>query len=168
MFLSILVPGPNNPKAKVDVFLQPLIDELNHLWAYGVQTYDTSKKQNFQMRAVLLWTINDFPAYSMLSGWRTMGQKTCPYYGEDSDAFYLPVSGKQSWFDNHRKFLPLDHPYHRSRYGFKKGETVTKYFRGVRSGDEILEELNQYGLKKVTEVDAERINGYIFKELWLV
>ena len=31
MFLSVIVPGPNNPKHKIDVFLQPLIAKLKHL-----------------------------------------------------------------------------------------------------------------------------------------
>ena len=31
MFLSVIVPGPNNPKNKIDVFLQPLIVELKQL-----------------------------------------------------------------------------------------------------------------------------------------
>ena len=53
------------------MFLQPLIAELKHLWEVGVETYDVSEKQNFQMGESLLWTISDFPAYSMLSGWST-------------------------------------------------------------------------------------------------
>ena len=40
MFLSIIVPGPKNPKGKLDVFLQPLIAELKTLWEVGVCTYD--------------------------------------------------------------------------------------------------------------------------------
>ena len=32
MFLSIIGPGPRNLKEKLDVFLQPLIAELKHLW----------------------------------------------------------------------------------------------------------------------------------------
>ncbi|XP_019197160.1 PREDICTED: uncharacterized protein LOC109191027 [Ipomoea nil] len=44
MFLTVLVPGPKNPKEKIDVFLQPLVMELNQLWEVGVQTYDISKK----------------------------------------------------------------------------------------------------------------------------
>ena len=51
MFLSIIVPGLRNPKEKLDVFLQPLIVELKHLWKVGEQTYDVSSKHNFQMRA---------------------------------------------------------------------------------------------------------------------
>lgn len=68
MFLTVIVPGPKSPKQKLDVFLQPLIAELRSLWLNGVYTYDVWLKQNFVMRVALLWTISDFPAYSMLSG----------------------------------------------------------------------------------------------------
>ena len=44
MFLSVIVPGPNNPKHKIDVYLHPLIAELKHLWKVGVETYDVSQK----------------------------------------------------------------------------------------------------------------------------
>ena len=44
MFLSVILPGPNNPKHKIDVFLQPLIAELKHLCEVGVETYDMSQK----------------------------------------------------------------------------------------------------------------------------
>jgi len=71
MFLTILVPGPNHPKRSLDVFLQPLIEELKVLWFNGVNAYDISTKQNSLLRAVLMWTINDFLAYAMLSGWTT-------------------------------------------------------------------------------------------------
>ena len=74
MFLSCIIPGPKNPKGKIDVYLQPLIDELKILWE-GVLTYDISKRRNFKMKAALLWTINDFPAYGMLSGWSTCWEK---------------------------------------------------------------------------------------------
>ena len=36
MFLFIIVPGPKNPKGRLDVFLQPLIAELKTLWEVGV------------------------------------------------------------------------------------------------------------------------------------
>ena len=96
MFLTILVPGPRNPKDKLDVYLQPLIHEFNLLWNYGVEAFDISWNQNFQLRATLMWTISDFPAYSMLSRWSTTGRWACPYYMEDSDSFRLNKSGKQS------------------------------------------------------------------------
>jgi len=68
MFLSTVIPGPSSPGRNIDVCLRPLIDELAQLWSSGALTYDISRKQNFLMRAALMWTINDFPAYGMLSG----------------------------------------------------------------------------------------------------
>lgn len=123
MFLSCIVPGPDNPKAGIDVFLQPLIDDLKRLWV-GEWTYDISRKQNFRMRAALMWTINDFPAYGMLSGWSTHGRFACPHCMEHTKAFTLDNGGKSSWFDSHRRFLPHNHPFRRSRNGFKKDERV--------------------------------------------
>ena len=68
MFLTVIVLGPKIPKQKLDVYLQSLIAELKSLWLHGVYKYDAWRKQNFVMRASILWTISDFPAYSMLSG----------------------------------------------------------------------------------------------------
>jgi len=89
MFLTIIIPGPHNPKFKIDVFLQPLKDELKMLWDIGVPTYDISLKQNFQIRVALMWSINDFPAYGILSGWMTACKLACPYCMENSKAFTL-------------------------------------------------------------------------------
>ena len=163
MFLSIIVLGPKNPKGKLDVFLQPLIAKLKTLWEVGVCTYDISRKQNFQMKAALMWTISDFPAYSMLSGWSTAGKLACPHCMEDSDAFTLSKGGKTSWFDNHRKFLPRHHQFRRNKNSFLKGKTVRKVAPHVRSGEEILEQIEQLGLKKVSETDAKSTNARIFK-----
>lgn len=68
MFVTVLVPRPRNPKETLDIFLQPLIIELNHLWKVDVRTYYISKKHNFQKHVDLMWTISDFPTYSILSG----------------------------------------------------------------------------------------------------
>ena len=65
--MSCVVPGPFNPMVDIDIYLQPLIDDMKKLWS-GVMTYDVSRKQNFMIRVVLMWTINNFPAYRMLSG----------------------------------------------------------------------------------------------------
>ncbi|XP_049353828.1 uncharacterized protein LOC125818345 [Solanum verrucosum] len=46
-FLSLLIPGPKAPGNDIDVYLEPLIDELRELWFYGVDTYDASRKENF-------------------------------------------------------------------------------------------------------------------------
>ena len=65
--MSLLIEGPTGPKHNIDVYLQPLIDELITLWGQGISTWDACMKQNFQMRANFMWMINDFPAYSIMS-----------------------------------------------------------------------------------------------------
>jgi hypothetical protein len=47
MFLSMMISGPKNLGKKLDVFLRPLIDELNNLWSVGVETYDVYRKEIF-------------------------------------------------------------------------------------------------------------------------
>ena len=81
--MSLLIPGPISLGKDIDVYLQPLVDELKELWGIGVETYDASKGENFQMRATLLWTINDFPAYDMMSGWPTKGYMACTTCNKD-------------------------------------------------------------------------------------
>jgi hypothetical protein len=79
MFLSTIIPGPSNLGRNIDVFLQPFIDKLIQLWSFGALTYDISRKQNFVMRVALMWTINDFLAYGMVSGWSTHRKLAFPY-----------------------------------------------------------------------------------------
>ncbi|XP_065857931.1 uncharacterized protein [Euphorbia lathyris] len=158
MFLTALVPGPNNPKHNIDVFFQPLIYELLNLWENGVDAYDVSLKQNFTLRAALMWTIGDFPAYSMLSGWSTAGKRACPYCMEKSDAFSLPNGRKTSWFDNHRKFLPMNHRYRRNKTKFRRNCIERRPLPPIKSGQQVLYEIEELGLLKVTEHDSEHVN----------
>jgi hypothetical protein len=50
------------------------------------------------MRVALMWTINDFSAYEMVSGWNTYGKPACPYWMEINKAFMLTNRGKASFF----------------------------------------------------------------------
>ena len=54
MFLTCVIPDPKNPKNKIYVYLQPLIDELNMLWDVGIETYDVSTGKTFQMKAAFM------------------------------------------------------------------------------------------------------------------
>ncbi|GKA10964.1 CACTA transposable element [Tanacetum coccineum] len=63
--LTLLIPGPKSPGKDIDVYLRPLIDDLKVLWAKpGVETIDVATGLKFNMRAMVLWTINDFLARS--------------------------------------------------------------------------------------------------------
>ncbi|XP_062100897.1 uncharacterized protein LOC133806824 [Humulus lupulus] len=48
-FLYMLIPGPKKPRNEIDVYLEPLIDELLELWN-GVYAYDASTKKIFNLR----------------------------------------------------------------------------------------------------------------------
>ncbi|XP_004513291.1 uncharacterized protein [Cicer arietinum] len=162
LFLTCLIPGPYNPKQNIDVYLQPLIDDLQRLWSNGILTYDISTKQNFIMKACLMWTINDFPAYGMLSGWGTQGKLACPHCMDDTKAFTLKYGGKNSWFDCHRRFLKANHSFKRS---FTKNRDEKDGQPYIYTGQEISEVVSNF--PKVTEIGwKKKLNGYGVGHNW--
>jgi len=98
MFLSTVIPSLSSLGRNIDVCLRPLIDGLTQLWSFRVLTYDILRKHNFVIRAALMWTINDFRTYGMVSGWNTHGKLACPYCMENNKAFKLTNEGKASFF----------------------------------------------------------------------
>ncbi|KAM1166259.1 hypothetical protein PS1_025883 [Malus domestica] len=117
LLLSLLIPGPRSPGKEIDVYMRPLIDELNELWEVGTPTYDAYSNQSFTMKAAVLWTISDFPAYGMLSGWSTHGYKACPHCMHDKESIYLPASRKICYM-GHRRFLEDNHMFRRQTINF--------------------------------------------------
>nr|GEV03959.1 hypothetical protein [Tanacetum cinerariifolium] len=82
---TLLIPGPKSSSKDIDVYLRPLINDLKDLWALkGVETIDVATGQKFNMRAMVLQTINDFHARSSLSGWSEQGYMACPTCNEDT------------------------------------------------------------------------------------
>jgi len=77
IFLALVVPGPKHPGTKLNILMQPLVDELHQLWR-GVNTWDALVKLNFPMRAIFLWSVHDFLAYGDFAGWSTHGRLACP------------------------------------------------------------------------------------------
>ncbi|KAA0049900.1 uncharacterized protein E5676_scaffold105G00450 [Cucumis melo var. makuwa] len=111
-FISLLIPDPISPGREIDVYLQPLIEELKELWTFGVHTYDSLTGQFFQLYAALLWMINDFSTYGDLSGWSTKGYQACPICMGDRSSF--GIRGRIS-FMGHRRYLLENHVWRRSR-----------------------------------------------------
>ena len=86
VMLTLLIPTQLSLNgSNFDVFLQPLVDELQQLWSRGgVLTWDARAYMGmaqFNLRAILMWTLHDFPAYGLLSGLTTKGYKGCPVCG---------------------------------------------------------------------------------------
>ena len=117
--LSLLIPGPKAPGNDIDVFLQPLIDELQTLWNIGVKIYDAHKQEFFDLFALLIWTIHDFPGYANVSGWSTKGFLACPNCHKDTCSERL-YHGKKWCYMSHRRFLEPDHKWRLNRTSFNK------------------------------------------------
>nr|GEV05064.1 hypothetical protein [Tanacetum cinerariifolium] len=110
--LTLLIHGPKSPGKDIDVYLRPLIDNLKVLWALkGVETIDVATCQKFNIRAMVLWTINDFLARSSLCGWSGQGYKACPTCNEDTPFVY--VLGKTAYV-GYTRFLKKPHKWKRS------------------------------------------------------
>ncbi|XP_074367216.1 uncharacterized protein LOC141707765 [Apium graveolens] len=118
MFMPLLIPEPTDPTKDLHVYLRPLFDELKLLWHTGVETYDIYSCTNVMMKAALLWTISDFPALSILSGWSTKGNLACPVCMGEVKAKQLKHGGKSTFYGTSRYFLEADDPLRRrTRFG---------------------------------------------------
>ncbi|XP_028078309.1 uncharacterized protein LOC114280176 [Camellia sinensis] len=116
MMLSLLISGSQQSGNDIDVYLAPLIDDLKMLWKVGVEAYDVYK-EHFRLKAILLWTINDFPALGNLSSCTVKGYYACPICSEGTCSHRLKY-GKKNTYVGHRKFLPRYHPYRRQKKAF--------------------------------------------------
>ncbi|XP_038996619.1 uncharacterized protein LOC120121300 [Hibiscus syriacus] len=129
-----------------------LIADLKLLWETGVKTYDAYMKEYFNLRAILLWTINEFPAYGNLSGFVTKGYYACPICSENTCSQWLPNS-KKVCFLGHRRFLPLQHPL-RKRKKYFNNQQEDGVIKQPLSGEEIYDYLTGFetsGEKNVCE-----------------
>ncbi|XP_010451895.1 PREDICTED: uncharacterized protein LOC104734088 [Camelina sativa] len=110
IMLTLLIPGPHQPGNSIDVYLEPLIEDLNYLWNKGEPTYDAFSRSVFTLKAMLLWTISDFPAYGNLAGCKVKGKMGCPLCGKHTDSMWLKF-GRKHVYMRHRKGLPPAHRY---------------------------------------------------------
>ena len=53
LLLTTLISGPKQPGIDIDVFLEPLMEDLKKLWEEGVNVYDAYRQQSFTLYATL-------------------------------------------------------------------------------------------------------------------
>ena len=167
--MTVLIPGCKGPRKDIDIYLRPLINELQELWSNGVKTYDVVENEYFTMRVAVLWTINDFPAYGTISGYSTSGYKACPTCADKTSSSHVR---RGISFMGHHRYLPPNHPWR------KRKEYNGKIEMGmppeILSGDEILERLNSIwkGVpgknEKVLKIEKRRMReeGYTNDTNW--
>lgn len=108
--LSLLIPGPNSPGKNMDVYFEPLVDDMHDMFEEGVRTYDSSKDEYFQLHAALQKTITDFPGLGYVSACVTSGKVACPHCHSYTCSIHLKNGGKCCYM-GHRRFLDANHKF---------------------------------------------------------
>ena len=67
--------------------------------------YDSYSQESFYLRAMLFYTISDFPAYGNLSSYSVKGHFACPICEENTSYIQLK-HGYKTEYTRYRKFLP--------------------------------------------------------------
>ncbi|WVZ49393.1 hypothetical protein U9M48_000759, partial [Paspalum notatum var. saurae] len=126
--------GRNGPGSDMDIYYQPLVDDLLDMFINGVRTYDALKGEFFQLWVVVLWTITDFPGLGYTPGSVTSGGPDCHY-----DTCSLRLSnGSKNCYMEHRRFVDENHQF---RFDVDKfgGKTEFRPAPTPLSGEQILE-----------------------------
>ncbi|XP_074300446.1 uncharacterized protein LOC141631709 [Silene latifolia] len=137
-----------SPGIDIDVYLQPLISELKLLWS-GVDAFDAFEGEKFKLRAALHSTINDFPAYAMLSDGVFFGYDACPRCTHSTNSGRF---GGKICYVGHRNWLAPDHHY-RSEANLFDGTIAFGYAPESISGSHVLtqQEKIEYMYGKTTK-----------------
>src|SRR5438105_118620 len=93
LMLSILIQGTKQPKNDIDVFLEPLLEDMAKLWNDGELVWDEFKQECFMLRAMIFVAITDYHGGFSLSG-QMKGKKGCLVCLGDTLYVYLFGSKK--------------------------------------------------------------------------
>ncbi len=78
MMLTLIIPRKESiTSSNVNVYLQPLVDELHVLWR-GVKVWDAYLGASFSLKAMCMWNIHVFPGYGLFASCVTKGHIGCP------------------------------------------------------------------------------------------
>jgi hypothetical protein len=78
MFVSMIISGLKYQGKNMNVYLEPLVDDLLRGWeGRGIQTDDASKKEYFDMYVWYHTSLHDLPARALFCGWCTLGKWPC-------------------------------------------------------------------------------------------
>lgn len=150
VILALIIPGPESVTAEnVDTFLEPLVDELMELWQYGIQTVDAAAhggSRIFNMKAMVMMTIHDLEAYSVINGCMVKGKHGCPICGPNCLSRYSFTLGKNVYNAQYRRWLPPQHPYRQNTHAFDGSVEEREAPRNVTAADTLrwAEERNRW------------------------
>jgi hypothetical protein len=122
LILSILIQGLKQDDIDIDVFLEPLMEDMVKLWNEGVRMWDQYQQVYFTLKAIIFVCIHDAPRGFTVSR-QTKGKSGCPVCVDGPALVYLPSSRKLV-FMRHKRFLERKHKYHKMKRHFNN--TVEK------------------------------------------
>ncbi|XP_040378937.1 uncharacterized protein LOC121054146 [Oryza brachyantha] len=144
----------------IDVFLEPLMEDMEELWKYGLRLWDEFKQEHFTLRAIIFVTINDLPGKFSLS--RQIKGKTGCLICLDKTSYKYLTSSMKTVYMRHRRFLPQKHKYRKMERLFDnivENDTALE----TRSGTYVYEITKKikvvYGKGKKKTVKRKRDDG---------
>ena len=105
----MIISRPRQPGNDIDVFLEPLMEDMKILWEDGVKMMNASLKKEFTLKAIIFVTITDYPGLFSLSG-QIKGKSGCVVCIDGTCYTYLNASKKMVYM-RHRRFLIKNHRY---------------------------------------------------------
>ena len=63
----MIISRPRQPCNDIDVFLEPLMEDMKILWEDGVKMMDVFLKKEFTLKAIIFVTITNYPGLFSLS-----------------------------------------------------------------------------------------------------
>jgi hypothetical protein len=114
LFLSILIQDPKHPGIDIDIFLDPLMQEMETLWKDGIDIIDGFTRQHFNLRAIIFITIHDYQALFVLSG-QIKGRMGCTVCMDGTVSSFLKGSRKIVYL-GYRRFLLEGHRYQSKKF----------------------------------------------------
>jgi hypothetical protein len=122
--LVLIIPKKEScTSTNVDVYLQPLIEELQVLQK-GVDAFDACFNAKFNFETMCIWIIHDFPTYGLFVGCLIKRHVGCPLRGLAIEV-QSSKKLKNLVFCGACKYLPRTHPYRQATMPFN-GKTKNK------------------------------------------
>jgi hypothetical protein len=115
--LSILIQGLKQADINIDVFLEPLMEDMTKLWNDGVHMWDQYQQEYFTLYASIFICIHDAPRGFTVSGLTKGKSGIWPICVDGTASVYLP-SSKKLVYMRHRRFWSRKHKYRKMKNHF--------------------------------------------------
>jgi hypothetical protein len=103
IIMPLLISGLVQVSNDIDVYLQPLIDDLPVLWEReGIRMWDEFQQQYFNLRAMLFIRIQDEPALGSILGQAFKSYKGYTWCMDKTDGIWLKHCKKVVYIGHHR------------------------------------------------------------------